>query len=70
MIRDLREVIEKKVELAMLDYGIFSTNSVAVSMLLTSEEIEKFKEMDWSEHWQFEIDGNTLIANYNSENLI
>lgn len=65
----LERKIDRAIEKTAMKTGKMGTEPVTVEMELISEEIEEFKNLEKydSEHYFWEIEGNTLRISYTEE---
>ena len=65
----LERKIGRVIEKTAMKTGKMGTEPVTVEMALTSEEIEEFRNLKKydSEHYFWEIEGNTLRISYTEE---
>lgn len=65
----LERKIDRAIEKEAMRTGKMGTELVTVEMTLTSEEIEEFRTLKKydSEHYFWEIEGNTLRISYTEE---
>lgn len=69
---NLLEKIEMLVEKEAERKGIYfpSNESVTITLELNNEEMDQFRDLDLSDNYHFEIEGNTVTITYSQPDEI
>lgn len=60
----LKSKIEKMMEEKRLKFGIMGSESCTIELTLTELEKEEFFNIEFSDDWNWEFEGNTLAISY------
>lgn len=60
----LKSKIEKMVEEKRIKYGIMGSEGTNIKLILTDAEVKEFHELELTENYIWEIEGNILFISY------
>lgn len=66
-MKNLMDRIQQEIDVKAMKSGKMGTERINVTLELTSEEMNEFYKINLDEHWNWEIESNTLFISYVEE---